>query len=296
MHFAHPIFFALFLVFPLVFYWNKRKTGQWVRWPALADAAPTAGTWRILLHRYLPILRYLSLAALIVALARPRHTFEETSTSGGIDIMLAIDLSPSMLSRDFSPDRLSIAKQVAANFALKRKADRIGLVTFAGEAYTVSPLTMDKQNLAAYIQELNVGRLEDGTAIGMGLATALNRLQNKNVKSRIVILMTDGENNAGYIPPLQAAEIAEREGVRVYTIGIGSNGVVLSPSARNFDGTYEFAHRYTRIDEALLTEIARMTNARYYRAFDETDLEDIYEEIDQLEKTEAEGSTVRYHE
>ena len=242
----------------------------------------------------LPWLRWLILALLIFAMARPQRKWEEEKIKAdALDIVLSMDISPSMLSRDFDPDRLSVAKRVAAEFVLKRPHDRIGLVAFSAEAFTQCPLTTDRRVVQTFINELAVGRLEDGTAIGMGLATAVNRLKDSPSRSKIVVLLTDGENNAGYIAPLQAAEIAKTLGIRVYTVGIGTEGVVMSPAQRNGDGSYAFAPRFMKFDTQLLEEIAAATGGRFYRAFSARDLEAIYAEIDRLEKTKIEVSTVR---
>lgn len=238
-------------------------------------------------------LRWLVLSLFIIALARPQRKWEEEKIKAdALDIVLSMDISPSMLSRDFEPDRLSVAKRVASEFVEKRPHDRIGLVAFSAEAFTQCPLTTDRRVVQTFINELEVGRLEDGTAIGMGLATAINRLKDSPSRSKIVVLLTDGENNAGYIAPLKAAEIAQSLGVRVYTVGIGTEGVVMSPAQRNPDGSYAFAPRYTEFDTQLLEEIAANTGGKFYRAFSERDLEQIYAEIDRLEKTKIEVSTV----
>lgn len=227
-------------------------------------------------------------------MARPQRNWtEEKVKADALDIMLAIDISPSMLSRDFDPDRLAVAKKVAVDFVEKRPYDRMGLVAFSAEAFTQCPLTTDRRVVQQFINELQIGRLADGTAIGMGLATAVNRLKDSPSKSKVVILLTDGENNAGYISPMQAAEIAKTLGVRVYTVGIGTEGVVMSPAQRNMDGSYEFAPRMMEFDTELLRQIADQTNGRFYRAYSERDLEGIYEEIDRLEKTKIEVTAYR---
>jgi Ca-activated chloride channel family protein len=236
----------------------------------------------------------MALLVLIVAMARPQLKWnEEKIKADALDIVLSMDISPSMLSRDFEPDRLIVSKQVAADFVENRPHDRIGLVAFSAEAFTQCPLTTDKKVVKSFIQELTVGRLEDGTAIGMGLATAVNRLKDSPSKSKVVVLITDGENNAGYIAPMQAAEMAKTLGIRVYTVGIGTEGVVMSPAQRNPDGSYSFAPRYMRFDTELLKEMAALTGGKFYRARTERDLKYIYGEIDRLEKTKIEVSTIR---
>lgn len=251
-------------------------------------------TWRTRARRGLPLLRWTAVGLLVLAMARPQRKWEQEKVKAdAVDIVLALDISPSMLSRDFDPDRLAVAKKVAIDFVENRPYDRIGLVAFSAEAFTQCPLTTDRRVVQSFIRELQVGRLEDGTAIGMGLATAVNRLKESPSRSKVVILLTDGENNAGYIPPLKAAEIAKTFGVRVYTVGIGTEGIVLSPHQRLPDGSYAFAPRQMTFDTDLLEEIAAETNGKFYRAYSERDLEGIYEQIDQLEKTRIEVSVVR---
>lgn len=240
-------------------------------------------------------MRWIALALLALAMARPQQRWEERKIKAdAVDIMLALDISPSMLSRDFDPDRLTVAKQVAADFVENRPYDRLGLVAFSAEAFTQCPLTTDRRIVQQFLRELQVGRLEDGTAVGMGLATAVNRLKDSPSKSKVVILLTDGENNAGYISPLKAAEIAQTLGVRVYTVGIGTNGIVMSPARRNPDGSYEYAPRQMEFNTDLLVEIAAMTGGKFYRAWSEEELQGIYSEIDRLEKTKIEVSVVRH--
>jgi len=251
-------------------------------------------SFRTKIRSKLPWLRWLALSLLVIALARPQRKWEEEKIKAdALDIVLSMDISPSMLSKDFEPDRLTVAKTVAADFVAKRPHDRIGLVAFSAEAFTQCPLTTDRRVVQTFINELTVGRLDDGTAIGMGLATAVNRLKDSPSRSKIVVLLTDGENNAGYISPLKAAEIAQTLGVRVYTVGIGTEGVVVSPAQRNPDGSYSFAPRFMKFDTQLLEEIAATTGGKFYRAFSARDLEAIYAEIDRLEKTKIEVSTVR---
>jgi Ca-activated chloride channel family protein len=244
------------------------------------------------------LLRLLALAAGIVALARPQHVFkEEEVKADGIDIILSMDLSSSMLARDFEPDRLEVSKEVGVDFVSKRPYDRIGLVVFAGEAYTQCPLTTDHAIVTDFLRKLECGFLEDGTAIGMGLATAVNRLKESEGKSKVIILLTDGVNNAGYVQPMTAAKLATEFGIRIYTIGIGSAGDALAPVSRRSNGEYLFGLTPVEIDENLLQEIANMSGGRYFRAVTRQALEGIYEEIDQLEKTEIEVTTFkRYSE
>ena len=208
-----------------------------------------------------------------------------------------MDLSSSMLAQDFKPDRLEESKRVAADFVNKREHDRIGLSVFSGEAFTQCPLTTDHKVVKEFLAGLKCGLLEDGTAIGMGLATSVNRLKDSDAKSKVVILLTDGVNNAGYIKPYTAAEIAREFDVKVYTIGVGSTGDALTPVSRRSDGKYIFGLARVEIDEALLEEIANMTGGKYFRATSGEGLEKIYEEINQLEKTEIEVTSIkRYSE
>ena len=250
--------------------------------------------WRTQVRPRLPLLRWLALVLLIVAMARPqRHWQEEKVEADAVDIMLSLDISPSMLSKDFDPDRLAVAKRVAIDFVEKRPFDRLGLVAFSAEAFTQCPLTTDRHMVQKFIQGLQLGRLQDGTAIGLGLATAVNRLKDSDALSKVVILLTDGENNAGEeMRPMRAAEIAQALGIRVYTVGIGTDGIVLSPSQRNIDGSYAFAPRQMAFDTELLRQIAATTKGKFYRAYSESDLEGIYADIDQLEKTKVEITTV----
>lgn len=291
MALASPFWLLLFI--PLVWLFSRKKTGVSFRMPQ-SNAALGAPSFRTKIRSKLPWLRWIALALLIIAMARPQRKWEEEKIKAdALDIVLSMDISPSMLSKDFEPDRLSVAKRVAEEFVAKRPHDRMGLVAFSAEAFTQCPLTTDRRVVQTFINELAVGRLEDGTAIGMGLATAVNRLKDSPSRSKIVVLLTDGENNAGYIAPLQAAEIAKTLGIRVYTVGIGTEGVVMSPAQRNADGTYAFAPRFMKFDTQLLEEIAAGTGGKFYRAFSERDLEAIYSEIDQLEKTKIEVSTIR---
>ena len=239
------------------------------------------------------ILRLLAIACIILALARPQTRFSEEQVSGeGVDIVLCIDVSGSMLAQDFTPNRLEAAKEVAANFVDSRKTDRIGVVIFSGESFTLCPLTTDKAVLKAQIYNIQSGLLEDGTAIGSGLATGADRLRNSTSKSKVVILLTDGENNGGQIPPVTAKEIAKRLGIRVYTIGVGTEGFAPIPVQAN-DGTIVMQREKVNIDEKLLTQIADETGGKYFRAKDNEGLGKIYAEIDQLEKSRIEVTSLQ---
>ncbi|HER41020.1 MAG TPA: VWA domain-containing protein, partial [Salinimicrobium catena] len=212
-----------------------------------------------------------------------------TSSTLGIDIVMAIDVSASMLARDLEPNRLEATKEVAAEFIKNRPGDRIGLVVYAGESFTKTPITSDKSIVLTALDDVEYNNvLENGTAIGMGLATSVNRLKDSKAESKVIILLTDGMNNAGFIDPKIASELAVEFGIKTYTIGVGSNGTALSPVAIRPDGTFQYGRVPVEIDEALLQEIAKATGGKYFRATNNEKLEEIYEEIDQLEKTEIE--------
>jgi Ca-activated chloride channel family protein len=291
MTLADPIWLLLFLPLGWLIWRGQEQSALRMPQPNTPLSDPS---FRTKIRSKLPWLRWLVLSMLVLAMTRPQRKWEEEKIKAdALDIVLSMDISPSMLSKDFEPDRLSVAKRVAADFVEKRPHDRIGLVAFSAEAFTQCPLTTDRRVVKTFINELAVGRLDDGTAIGMGLATAVNRLKDSPSRSKIVVLLTDGENNAGYIAPLKAAEIAQTLDIRVYTVGIGTEGIVMSPAQRNPDGSYSFAPRYMEFDTQLLEEIASITGGKFYRAFSERDLEAIYAEIDRLEKTKIEVSTVR---
>lgn len=284
--FLHPWFLALMLFLPFVWYWTRMAGKPKLTLPHI-DQFSAKPALRSRLRTYLPVLRYLGLIALIIALARPRQVLkEEEVRAEGIDIIMVMDLSSSMLARDFEPDRLTVSKKTAKNFIDKRPYDRIGLVVFAGESFTQSPLTTDHRIVKEFLGSLESGMLEDGTAIGMGLASAVNRLKESDSESKVVILLTDGVNNAGYIKPMTAAQIARELNIRVYTIGIGSMGEAISPISRRSDGRYIFGLSRVEIDEELLTELSQLTGGKYFRATDEAGLQRVYAEIDKLEKTE----------
>jgi Ca-activated chloride channel homolog len=287
IHFAN--IWWLLLILPLIFayFWQKRSK---IALPNLTlptlegvkDAVAGKAAWL-----WLPdILRLFAIAFLVIAMARPQQTLQEEQIKGeGIDIFLAIDLSSSMLAKDFKPDRLEVCKQVAASFVEKRPIDRIGLVVFSGEAYAQCPLTTDHTVVQTLLGALTCGTLEDGTAIGMGLATAVNRIKDGGAKSKIVILLTDGVNNAGYVKPIAAADLAKELGIKVYTIGVGTTGEAYTPVGRRGDGEYVFGFAPVEIDEALMNDIAQRTGGKYFRATNADELEQIYNEINQLEKT-----------
>ena len=234
--------------------------------------------------RHLPfIFRIGALCFIIVALARPRSSTEtEKVDTEGIDIVFAIDVSTSMLARDFTPDRISAAKDIAIEFISQRPSDRMGIVVFAGESYTQCPLTTDRATLINLMKEVQTGLIDDGTAIGNGLATAVARMKDSDAKSRVIILFTDGVNNMGEVAPLTAAEVAKTYGVRVYTIGVGANGTAPYPMMTPFG--VQMQNVQVEIDEDLLKQVADMTGGRYYRATDNTKLAEIYSEINKMEK------------
>ncbi|MBR6362489.1 Ca-activated chloride channel family protein [Bacteroidales bacterium WCE2008] len=234
--------------------------------------------------RHLPfIFRIGALCFIIVALARPRSSTEtEKVDTEGIDIVFAIDVSTSMLARDFTPDRISAAKDIAIEFISQRPSDRMGIVVFAGESYTQCPLTTDRATLINLMKEVQTGLIDDGTAIGNGLATAVARMKDSDAKSRVIILITDGVNNMGEVAPLTAAEVAKTYGVRVYTIGVGANGTAPYPMMTPFG--VQMQNVQVEIDEDLLKQVADMTGGRYYRATDNTKLAEIYSEINKMEK------------
>ena len=293
MHFASPYYlWLLTLLVPMIGYyvWRTLQGGASIQISSVAGVVRAPRTVRYYL-RHLPFaLRAAAFALLVVALARPQDVerLSRTNTEG-IDIMLAIDVSGSMLARDFRPDRITAAKEVAGSFIADRYGDRIGLVAFAGEAFTQSPLTTDQGTLQTLLARIRSGLIEDGTAIGNGLATAINRLRESNAKSKVIILLTDGENNRGEIAPLTAAEIARDQGIRVYTIGVGTRGTAPYPTV-DFFGNPTVVQAKVQIDEKILGEIADLTGGRYFRATDNAKLQSIYDEINQLEKSKVEIS------
>jgi len=284
-----PWYLLLLLLITVIYYWLHRHRNSYYTQLTLSSLQPVRGihAWR---ERLVPVRQGLWIAGLIcliIALARPQRTLQEEEVKAeGIDICLVMDLSSSMLAKDFQPDRLEASKAVAIEFVDKRQYDRFGLVVFAGESYTQSPLTMDHRVIQEQLSSLRCGLLDDGTAIGMGLASAVNRLKDSEAKSKVIILLTDGVNNRGYIQPLQAAEIAKQYNIKVYTIGVGTTGEALTPVSRRSDGQYVFGYANVEIDENLLKQIAEETGGQYFRALNETGLRSIYDEIDQLEKTE----------
>jgi len=291
--FLNPEFFWLFILIPLAIVWLVWKRNQQSATLKMSSLQGFKGTDSLLakLKPGLDVLRLLALSLLIVAMARPRTVdiSNKTKTTKGIDIVVAVDVSGSMLAKDFKPNRMEALKRVASVFVDERPNDRIGLVVYASEAYTKSPVTSDKaviQEAIASIKYDNV--LQDGTGIGMGLATAVNRLKDSKAKSKVIILMTDGVNNAGFIEPETASDIAQQYGIKVYTIGIGTNGMAESPYALGPNGQLIFRMMKVEIDEQLMKNIARKTGGKYFRATSNDKLAQIYSEINKLETTEIE--------
>lgn len=291
MTFARPWLLLLLLAVP-AWLWLRRRWRPGAVRIADAGVAVAAGRGEWLAH--VPVaLRAVGLAALALAAAGPRLPGDRTTVKrDGISIVITIDVSSSMLAEDFAPsNRLEVAKRQAIGFIRGRDADRIGLVAFAGEALTQVPITLDYPVLEQAVLDLRIGTLDDGTAIGSGLATAVNRLRRVKSRSKVVLLLTDGENNRGAIDPRTAAEAAAAMGVRVYTIGVGTEGEARIPTGRGLSG-YRYEMLPVRIDEALLTDIATRTGGRYFRAKDSDALSRIFAQIDQLERSEVE--LVRY--
>ena len=300
MTFHNPnILWLLLLVVPMAAYyvWRTLQGGAAISISSTEGFRGAPRTFRRWLRHLPAVLRLTAFALLVTALARPQDAedFSRTNTEG-IDIVLALDVSGSMLARDFNPDRITAAREVAGSFIADRYGDRIGIVVFAGEAFTQSPLTTDQATLQTLLSRVRSGIIEDGTAIGLGLATGINRLRESEAKSKVIILLTDGVNNSGQITPLTAADIAAEQGIRVYTIGVGTRGEAPYPAMDMF-GNMTFVKQKVDIDEKTLREIADRTGGRYFRATDERALRKIYDEINTLEKSRVEvmQSTV-YHE
>jgi Ca-activated chloride channel family protein len=275
-----------------VLWWLYRSKKQYatLRISGTASLASAQRPFRALLKNALPVLRALALILLLVAMARPQTQFdEEKINTEGIDIVLSMDVSASMLAKDFRPNRLESAKKVAMDFISERPHDRIGLVIFSGESFTQCPVTIDHAIVLNQLKQVRNGLLEDGTAIGMGLATAVQRLRELDSKSKVVILMTDGVNNKGLVDPKTAADLAMQFGVRVYTIGVGTNGMAMTPAYIQ-NGQIVFQNMPVQIDEEMLTDIAKKTGGQYFRATNDRKLRDIYEQINKLEKTKIEVS------
>lgn len=295
--FAWPWILFLLLVIPALAWWYW-KTGRRKKGTLLVSTtgwSRKGKTLKVRLQHAPFILRLLALSCIILALARPQSHFDEERVKGeGVDVILTLDVSGSMLAQDFTPNRLEAAKSVAIDFVDSRKTDRVGIVIFSGESFTLVPLTSDKNVLKAQIDGIQSGLLEDGTAIGSGLATSADRLRLSTSKSKVIILLTDGENNGGQIPPVTAKEIAKNLGIKVYTIGVGSEGYAPIP-VQEGSGRVVMQREKVNIDEKLLTQIANETDGKYFRVSDNEGLKDVYKEIDELEKSTIEVSSLRQY-
>ncbi len=295
--FASPEYFFLFAFIPVVIFWYWKKYRRQLaelQVPSVAVFKATPRSMRQRFRHLLFLFRLLTLSFVIIALARPQSSSSgENVSTEGIDIVLATDISGSMLAEDFHPNRIEAAKRVATEFIQGRPNDRIGLVIFSGESFTQCPLTLDHEVLINLLEQVKSGMIEDGTAIGDGLGTAISRLQESKAKSRVIILLTDGVNNRGSIDPLTAAGIAQTFGVRIYTIGVGTQGMAPYPVQTPFGTQYQ--NIPAEIDEGLLKKIADMTGGKYFRATDDQTLKTIYQEIDRLEKTKIEVTQFRRH-
>ena len=293
LEFLNPEYFILLAVIPFVILWyylNRNKLNNSIKFSD-SSAFENSGNFYSNFKLLLKVFRLISLALIITALARPQiiDTSTRVKTNSGIDIIMAIDVSASMLAKDLKPNRLDALKNVADEFIKNRVSDRIGLVEYAGESYTKTPLTTDKSIILKSLREIKYNNIiEGGTAIGMGLATSVNRIKDSNSKSKVIILLTDGVNNAGFIDPLTAAELAKEYDIKIYSIGLGTNGLALSPVGINARGKLNYANIQVEIDEELLTQISEMSGGKYFRATDNSKLKEIYNEIDKLEKTEIE--------
>ncbi|WP_263601263.1 VWA domain-containing protein [Chryseobacterium sp. PET-29] len=287
--FYSPWFLLLFLLLiPVLIRDVSSQQRKGIKVPTVSNMGESGGIRFVMF--LLKFSKYIILSALIIAMARPR-TFtisQDRDDTKGIDIMLSVDVSLSMLTKDLTPDRLTALKDIAVKFVQKRPNDRIGLVTYSGEAFTKVPVTSDHQVVIDELQNLNLQELEPGTAIGEGLSVAVNHLKNSKAKSKIIILMTDGVNTIeNAMPPPIAAELAKNNNIKVYTIGIGTNGYALMPTQIDIFGDLVFTETEVKIDEPVLKEVAQMTGGKYFRATSNTSLEEVYDEINQLEKSDV---------
>ncbi|MGW8316439.1 MAG: vWA domain-containing protein [Bacteroidales bacterium] len=288
MEFAYPAFFYLLALLPLMvawYLWRGRKSTAALKISGFENLDERISSSRIWLRHLLFVLRLLVVALIIVVLARPQSSNQwEQVTTEGIDIVMCMDVSGSMRAMDFKPNRLEAAKDVGIEFVNARPNDRFGLVVFAGEAFTQCPMTTDRAVVVNFLKDIDFGIIEDGTAIGMGLATAVNRIKESNAVSKVIILLTDGVNNRGDVGPVTAAEIAASFGIRVYTIGVGSQGNAPIPVQDMF-GRMVTRNMPVEIDEEVLQKIADTTDGEYFRATDNNKLREIYQKIDEMEKT-----------
>ena len=293
LEFLNPEYFILLGVIPIIILWNylnRNKLNNSIKF-SNSEAFKNSSNIYSILKASLRYLRMISLVLIITALARPQiiDTSTRVKTNSGVDIIMAIDVSASMLAKDLKPNRLDALKNVADEFIKNRVTDRIGLVEYAGESYTKTPLTTDKSITLRSLREIKYNNIiEGGTAIGMGLATSVNRIKDSKAKSKVIILLTDGVNNAGFIDPITAAELAKEFQIKIYSIGLGTNGLALSPVGIDARGKFNYANVQVEIDEKLLTQISEMTGGKYFRATDNERLKEIYSDIDKLEKTEIE--------
>lgn len=296
LHFAQPLFFLLLLLLPLMIWWQyrrRRNAGPSFRITTLSGIGTLKPSWRVRLRPLLFTLRLTGLALIIIALARPQSSnVTESVDSDGIDIVLSLDVSGSMMAEDLKPNRIEAAKEVARQFIAQRANDRIGLVIFSGESFTQCPITIDHNVILEQLSSVKSGMLTDGTAIGMGLATAVDRLRNSKAKSKIIILLTDGVNNTGLIDPVTALEIAKAYKIRVYCIGAGTRGEAPYPVQTPMGMQKQMVP--VEIDEALLKNIATQTGGKYFRATNNASLSAIYKEINQLEKSKIEISSYKH--
>jgi len=288
---TNPEYLWLLVLIPLIAIWyfvKRNKDSARLKMASTKGFAEQSVLSK--LKPLLYVLRLLALTTLIIAMARPRNVevSKKTKTTRGIDIVMAIDVSASMLAKDLRPNRLEALKVVATNFVNKRPNDRIGIVVYAGESFTQTPITSDKRIVVNTIRKLRWGDLDGGTAIGMGLGSAVNRLKDSKALSKVIILLTDGVNNSGFVDPRTATELAKELEIKVYTIGLGTNGTAQFPVARDASGKLIFRMQPVEIDEELLKFIANQTDGKYFRATDNEKLASIYDEINKLEKTEVE--------
>ena len=293
--FAQPHYLFLLLLIPALVVWyfyKQKKNNADLKISSTDGFKSNIKSLRLYLYHVLYILRLMAIALLIIALARPQTNLSRQDISvEGIDIVLAMDISGSMLAKDFNPDRLEAAKEVAIEFIDGRPNDRIGLVIFSGETFTQCPLTTDHSVLKNLFEDIHSGMIEDGTALGDGLATAVSRLRNSKAISKVIILMTDGVNNMGSVDPLSAAEIAKLYGIRIYTVGIGTTGMAPYPVQTPYG--IQLQNMKVQIDEPLLREVSRLTDGKYFRATNNGKLRQIYQEIDKLEKSKIDVTEFR---
>ncbi len=287
--FANPWLFLLLVPVAALIVWYILRNGKMHATLRVSSMEPVVkqSSWKVRFRHLIYVLRFIALFLIVIVLARPQSkNTQKNSRTEGIDIVISLDISSSMLAKDFNPNRLEASKDVATQFISGRPTDRIGLVVFSGESFTQCPLTTDHAVLINLFKDIECGMIEDGTAIGMGLATAVTRLKDSDAKSKVIILLTDGVNNRGSVAPLTAAEIAKTFGIRVYTIGVGTTGKALAPVPTPFGLQYDYVP--VEIDEPILRQIAAETGGKYFRATDNAKLRSIYAEIDKLEKSKIE--------